>query len=74
MKDLYYIGKNSNNTSTLDIKMAQFAQVFKTHRPGTIPDLFGDIGGFSGIALSIFGLLCSMHMFIFDEISEKKVD
>ena len=62
VKDLFYIGKNSENTATLQIKMAQFAQVFKTHRPGTIPDLFSDIDA-SGIALSICGLLCSMHMF-----------
>ena len=71
VKDLFYIGKNSENTATLQIKMAQFAQVFKTHRPGTIPDLFSDIGGFSGIALSICGLLCSMHMLLFYEIPEK---
>ena len=71
VKDLFYVGKNSENTATLEIKMAQFAQVFKTHRPGTIPDLFSDIGGFSGIALSICGLLCSMHMFFFYEIPEK---
>ena len=44
-KDLFYVGKNSAKTATLEIKMAQFAQVFHTHRPGTIPDLFGDVGG-----------------------------
>ena len=71
VKDLFYVGKNSENTATLEIKMAQFAQVFKTHRPGTIPDLFSDIGGFSGIALSVCGLLCSMHMLLFYEIPEK---
>jgi hypothetical protein len=52
--------------------MAQFAQVFKTYRPGTVPDLFGDIGGFSGISMSICGLLCSWQVFILYKIPEKR--
>ena len=70
-KDLFYVGKNSAKTATLEIKMAQFAQVFHTHRPGTIPDLFGDVGGFSGIALSICGLLCTWHTFVVFKVPEK---
>ena len=56
-QDLFYEGKNADTSASLRIKMSQFAQVFRTSRPGSIADVFGDVGGFSSIVLSICGLL-----------------
>ena len=59
-QDLFYEGKNADTSASLRIKMSQFAQVFRTSRPGSIADVFGDVGGFSSIVLSICGLLCTL--------------
>lgn len=56
-QDLFYEGKNAEKTATLKIRMSQFAQVFTTLRPGSLPELFGEIGGFSATAMSVCGIL-----------------
>ena len=56
-QDLFYEGKNAEKVATLKIRMSQFAQVFTTLRPGSLPELFGEIGGFSATAMSVCGIL-----------------
>ena len=57
LADLFYDGKNLENSARLALQMKQFAEAFVLENSATLDQMLGEIGGFEGLLLMIFGLL-----------------
>ena len=58
--DLFYVGKNDDRRASLRIGLKQYAEVIETSRPGDYLTVFGAIGGFGSLLLSVLGILLAV--------------
>ena len=55
--DMFYDGKNSEETALLRIRLAQFANVGNVQVPGTWLDILAEIGGANGLLMIFLGAI-----------------
>lgn len=57
LADLFYNGKNADVDAKMHVRLSQIASKEISERPGSLLMVWGNVGGASGLLLSILGLV-----------------
>jgi len=58
--DMYYEGKNADKSAQLVVRLAQFATVSETRRPGSLLEVFASIGGAASLLTVLLKVVHSL--------------